>query len=366
MPFADPKGMEQLLIRPGCAIYYRPELRPCFQELNLPMRIPPALFIFLLWLALPSLGGCQSHEEGGGKMESFQAQTIRPTSHQELEDFFASHNYGWSTVLEGVPPFILETLPTDLHRVDRVIEKKHIFFLSLLPMVLLANEEISAQRAEAEDLLQRLERDGLLSPDEKTQLQGLQREYRIDGDLFQDPDLRRDLLERIDVIPPSLVLAQAATESAYGTSRFARRANNLFGEWTFLPGTGMVPLERPEGATYEIRRFPNVAASLHSYMRNINTHWAYRNFRHNRAQLRADGKPVRGLDLADGLERYSTRGIDYVNDLREIILTNRLSRLSGAWLRPPVAGEVGNSKGLLSSPPFSRRPHSAAVETRAD
>ncbi len=330
------------------------------------MRTTQAPIIFLLWFLLTPLGGCQAHEEGGVATSASQPQTIRPASHQELEDFLASHNYDWSTVLDGVPPFILETLPSDLHRVDGVIEKKHIFFLSLLPMVLLANEEISAQRAQAEELLHRLERDGHLSPEENSQLLGLQREYAVAGDLYLDPDLRRELLERIDVIPPSLVLAQAATESAYGTSRFARRANNLFGEWTFLPGTGLVPLERPEGATYEIRRFPNVAASLHSYLRNINTHWAYRNFRHKRAQIRAAGKPLRGLDLADGLDRYSTRGLDYVKELREIILRNRLTRLSAASLRPATPGEVGNAKGLLSSPPFSRRPRPAAAETTAD
>ncbi|AMV72166.1 glucosaminidase domain-containing protein [Desulfuromonas carbonis] len=329
------------------------------------MRTPLPLIICLLWFLLAPLGGCQPHEEDRLTAAS-RPQTIRPASHQELEDFFASHNYGWSTVLEGVPPFILETLPTDLHRVERVTEKKHIFFLSLLPMVLLANEEISAQRAQAEELLHRLERDGQLSPEENSQLLGLQREYAVEGDLYLDPELRRELLERIDVIPPSLVLAQAATESAYGTSRFARRANNLFGEWTFLPGTGLVPLERPEGATYEIRRFPNVAASLHSYLRNINTHWAYRDFRHKRAQIRAAGKPLRGLDLAEGLDRYSTRGLDYVKELREIILRNRLTRLSAASLRPAPAGDVGNAKGLLSSPSFSRRPRPAAAETTAD
>jgi Bax protein len=325
------------------------------------MRFFQIVIYGILFLGLVPLAGCHHRDETAVVPETNQLQALRPTSHRELEDFFASKNYDWNTVPDGVPLFILETLPGDLHRVDKITEKKRIFFLSLLPMVLLANDEILAERQHLEKILDKFDREGEISAEEMDQLGGLQKEYGVEGDTLHDPDLRTDLLGRIDVIPPSLVLAQAATESAYGTSRFARRANNIFGEWTFVPGAGLVPRERPEGETYEVRRFPTVAASLYSYMKNINTNRAYRGFRHQRAQLRAAGRPLRGLDLAAGLERYSIRGLEYVDELRQIIRRNRLTRLSAAALRSGADG-----KGLLSSCYFSHRCRLAADETRAD
>ena len=329
------------------------------------MRVTP-IFIALLLFGLLSAAGCQPGDDSGTATASGPPQALRPASHRDLESFFARHNYHWNTLTDGVPPFILETLPTDLHRIGGTTEKKRLFFLSLLPMVLLANDDISDQRQELQSLLETFDREGELTPEETGQLHELQEDYGVKGDVLRNNGLRQKLLSRVDVIPPSLVLAQAATESAYGTSRFARRANNLFGEWTFLPGTGLVPQERPEGATYEVRRFPSVAASLRSYMKNINTHWAYRTFRLKRAQLRSEGKPLSGLDLAEGLERYSTRGSDYVNELREIIRRNRLSRLSGAALRQPAGDKAGNGKGLLSTGPLSHRSHFAGAGTTAD
>lgn len=329
------------------------------------------ILIPLLLFGLLSTAGCQPRDEPTSVVDADAPQALRPTSHRDLESFFARHNYRWNNITDGVPPFILETLPTDLHSIGRISEKKRLFFLSLLPMVLLANDDIRDQRQKLQDLLETYNQVGFLTPDETDQLHDLKEDYGVKGDVLEDADLRRKLLARVDVIPPSLVLAQAATESAYGTSRFARRANNLFGEWTFIPGTGLVPADRPEGATYEVRRFPSVAASLKSYMKNINTHWAYRDFRRKRAQLRAAGKPLRGIDLAEGLERYSTRGPDYVNELRQIIRRNRLTRLSEAALRqtedqPADDVRIEKGNGLLSSGPLSHRHRSDAAETRAD
>ena len=305
--------------------------------------------------------GCQERKQAEILPEPLPLQTLRPTSHHDLEDFFASQNYDWDTIHDGVPPFILESLPNDLHQINGISKKKQLFFLSLLPMVLLANDEIKSQRESLEQIFAYVDSNQPLTDDEQEQLARLAKSYDIKGDPLADQNLRRSLLERVDVIPASLVLAQAATESAYGTSRFARRANNLFGEWTFIPGNGLVPKERPEGATYEVRRFRTVADSLYSYMRNINTNSAYQEFRHKRAELRAAGKPLRGLDLAGGLEHYSTRGLEYVEELRQIILNNRLTRLSLAPLRA-----TGDSSGLLSSSDFIHRSHPVLAETTAD
>lgn len=299
----------------------------------------------------------------------YHPRVLRASSHQDLEAFFEQNNYAWSNLQNGVPPFILETLPKDLRQVRRTGERKKIFFLSLLPMVLLANHHIAEQRQELQQVLSDWDHSGGLSADQVRFLENLQKDYRVDQDVLRDPQARTRLLRRVDTIPTSLVLAQAASESAYGTSRFARHANNLFGEWTFIPGTGLVPRERPAGATYEVRRFDNLYDSVLSYMRNINTHRAYRTFRQKRAALRRAGQPLRGAELAEGLKLYSTRGLDYIRDLRDIIRGNRLASLAATSLRPPAtpAESPQPAAGLLSTGPLSRRHLSAdEAETRAD
>ncbi len=173
--------------------------------------------------------------------------------------------------------------------------------------------------------------------------------YKLSGDPLHEPKIRRRLLKRVDIIPPGLALAQAASESAYGTSRFSRLANNLFGEWTFAPGTGIVPKDRPEGKTYEIRRFKSIFASVNAYFKNLNTHRAYKNLREKRAFLRSEGLPLKSTTLADGLIHYSIRGEEYVKSIKKIIRQNRLSRLSQVKLRAPES----SSLALGTNPPES-------------
>ena len=121
-----------------------------------------------------------------------------------------------------------------------------------------------------------------------------------------------------------MVLAQAAIESAWGTSRFARQANNLFGQWCFAPGCGIVPLHRPSDATYEVEKFPSVGAAVEAYYLNLNTHAAYRALRTIRRESRLQGKTLSGALMVAGLEKYSGRGIHYVEELRSMIRTNQL------------------------------------------
>lgn len=281
---------------------------------------------------------------------------VSAETHKQLQQVLADHQYHWESLDLGVPPLRLKSLPGDLNRVPEVQQRKDLFFLSLLPMVLAANNEIRLQKKQ----LQKLTAAVQLTPEEQQQLQLLARAYRVKGDILGNPKVRQELLRRVDVLPPSLVLAQAATESAYGTSRFARLGNNLFGEWTFTPGTGLVPEGRPEGETYEVRLFPSVYDSLRSYMKNLNTHWAYRSLRELRARVRAEGKPLRGTDLAEGLLLYSTRREAYVSDIRSIIRGNNLTRLNGVKLRrpqPALASDSvpGTGAGLFSSAAASSR-----------
>jgi Bax protein len=179
-----------------------------------------------------------------------------------------------------------------------------------------------------------------MSPEETDFLETTLKYYKLSGKPFDKPKTRRELLKRVDIIPPALILAQAANESAYGTSRFSRLANNLFGEWTFTPGTGIVPLARPHGKTYEVRRFKSISASLNSYLKNLNTHRAYKGLRERRAYLRSENLPLKSVELAEGLTRYSIRGEEYVKSIKRIIRQNRLSLLSEVKLRTPASDPV--------------------------
>ncbi|MBF0248597.1 MAG: glucosaminidase domain-containing protein, partial [Alphaproteobacteria bacterium] len=150
-------------------------------------------------------------------------------------------------------------------------------------------------------------------------------------------DVARDdiagMLKRHDVVPPSLALAQAATESGWGTSRFALEGNAVFGQWTFTDShDGIVPQDRQDGQSHRIRAFDSLYDSVYSYVINLNTHQAYREFRDMRADMRRHGMRLDGLRLADTLHRYSERGADYVLDIQNIIQTNDLEQLDGARL----------------------------------
>lgn len=283
-----------------------------------------------------ALVGCvesQTTVSSNDQPKPTKVKTLHISGHHELKNFFKENGYHWDTLDQGVPPFILKKLPEDFTHIEEVREKKRLFFLSLLPMILILNEEILQERESLLTIYQSLGKGNPISKKQKNFLQTLSQKYKVKGDLLTSDETRDSLLKRVDILPPSLVLAQAAIESGYGTSRFAQLGNNLFGEWTFTPGTGLVPQERPEGATYEVRRFDSVFDSLQSYMTNINTHWAYRKLREKRAQLRKGGISPQGIDLVPGLERYSERGEDYIEDVKTMIRLNRLSRLSTTSLR---------------------------------
>jgi Bax protein len=134
--------------------------------------------------------------------------------------------------------------------------------------------------------------------------------------------LAKKLLLHLDQIPTSMVLAQAAIESAWGTSRFVQIGNNFFGQWCFKKGCGMIPAARSEDAKHEVKNFDSPEESIATYFGNINKHAAYKELRELRAQARKEGKPLSGLELVAGLENYSQRGEDYVEELRSVIRSN--------------------------------------------
>lgn len=278
--------------------------------------------------------------------------SIRAETTNGLQAFFQAIDYDWAALEDGVPPLILENIPEDIDRTASTRKKKHAFFMGLLPMILLANQEIEQERRDILDILSR-HRSRQIQNGDLERLDEILRRYGLLGHPLTDHRARSRLMRRVDIIPPSLVLAQAANESAWGSSRFAQMGNNLFGEWTYKPGTGIVPTGRPEGATYEVRKFSSIYESIRSYMNNLNRNGAYRKLREIRQELREANQPVTGMALARGLAKYSQRGDEYINEIQAMIRQNQLMRVNDTALRPPEADIhtiIGTSgSGLLSS-----------------
>ena len=197
-------------------------------------------------------------------------------------------------------------------------ERQMAFLKRLLPVVERENARLGARRTRLLYLLKKAETRQLTEP-ERTQLHQLARHYRVSGNPLSEQPARDELRERIDVIPKSLVLAQAANESAWGSSRFAREGNNLFGIWTYDRDKGIVPKHRAAGKRHLVRRFDSIDEGVRYYMHTLNSHPAYQTLRQLRAQARARGERPQGVELAAGLTRYSARGEEYVRLIRELI-----------------------------------------------
>ncbi|MCW7551502.1 glucosaminidase domain-containing protein [Endozoicomonas gorgoniicola] len=203
-----------------------------------------------------------------------------------------------------------------------VWEKKASFFAFMKTMVDEENQQLRTIRQ------QLLSYKNKVTLDESQQqwVNSLARLYKVDEKKTELDDIFDELLIKVDEIPISLALVQAANESAWGTSRFALDANNFFGQWCFSKGCGLVPERRPEGASYEVRKFDSPAHSVRSYMHNLNSSHHYESMREMRMKRREIGEPVTGLILAQGLHAYSIRGVEYVDELVRMIKGNDLLR----------------------------------------
>jgi len=282
-----------------------------------------------------------------------RAKIISENHVRTVLDTYQKFSYRWDQIDAGVPPLMLEEFPTDIHLIRSTDKKKKFFFLSVLPLALMGNNEIRQHRNAVEYYLGFIDQGKELSLHQHEELLKIQSYYKVEGDILHDRSARERLLRRVDTIPPSLTLAQAANESGWGLSRFAQQANNIFGEWTFTPGTGLVPKGRPEGEIYEVRRFDSLYASIRSYLRNLNTHRAYRSMRSVRQRLRDNNLPLTGYTLAGEMQFYSTRREAYVREIRAIISTNHLEKVNNVALLeravPAPVEDAPRKKGLLSS-----------------
>ena len=207
-------------------------------------------------------------------------------------------------------------------KIRDVKEKKRKFFAFIKPAVAAENKKILAKRVEVERLIEQLTLEQPFSIEDETLVAKLITQYKVSKKF----SLLKQLYElqlKVDVIPQALVLVQAANESAWGTSRFARIGLNFFGVWCYSEGCGMVPSSRNSGADHEVAAYSSVKQGVERYLHNINTHRAYNVFRLIRGQLRDQNQPLAPEILATGLTAYSERGADYVLELTEMIRHNR-------------------------------------------
>jgi Bax protein len=215
------------------------------------------------------------------------------------------------------------TLP-NFAAISDVDQKKQVFLDFLQPFIDAKNSEVRQQRNRLIYIVSKIKDGRQLQRDENRFIWELSRNYDVQSDDLHDLEFLARLLRRVDVLPPSLVLAQAATESGWGTSRFAREGNNLFGQWCYSQGCGLVPVRRHANASHEVKSFRTVQESINAYFKNLNTFSSYQDLRVIRQDLRNSAKPIDGLSLTKGLGEYSERGEAYINELQAMIRHNNL------------------------------------------
>mgnify|MGYP006157714319 CR=1 FL=1 len=219
------------------------------------------------------------------------------------------------------PMPVFTSLP-DFDSITDITEKKRTFFNYLRPYVKRENARLRSLRQQLLDIHDKKQKRLRISLEEYAFLYSLYDEFRMDV-AESDINMLDELLKRVDVIPESLVLMQAANESAWGTSRFAIEGYNFFGQWCFREGCGLIPLNRAEDQFHEVAKFDSPAASIRSYFYNLNTFHTYEQLRQIRAQHRAENRPLRGEALAHGLSAYSERGHEYIEEITAMIRFNR-------------------------------------------
>ncbi len=231
-----------------------------------------------------------------------------------------------------VPRLFLANMPNNYFDIDTIPERKREFLRILLPLVLLANEEIRIERQHLLEVLALREAGQELPAAAESWLNELMVKYEVEPGDFPT------LLRRVDIVSPAVTLSQAIEETGWGRSRFVKQGNAIFGERTWSKGAGIVPADRPEGRRYEVRRFETLLESVQAYALNLNTHPAYADFRALRSELRQAGRH-NPAELAETLLAYSERGIDYIRAIRRVMRDNQLHQFETAKLTGILASD---------------------------
>ena len=222
-----------------------------------------------------------------------------------------------------VKPIALTLLPAEIKMIENVKKRKEFFIQIILPLILEENKNINLDRKRLFSIINK-------SNNTKTEKNWLEKKYKQYGIPSKDLSI---LKRRMDIVPVSLAIAQAAKETGWGTSRFAQQGNALFGQWTWS-GEGLKPKDAEKSEGHKVMRFNVLQASVRAYQRNINTHSSYENFRLARAKLRDLGEPLDSLILSEYLDKYAETGNEYVKVLQKIIQQNNLKDFDDAKLLP--------------------------------
>jgi len=235
---------------------------------------------------------------------------------------FDTQEFNLAAVRRGarVPRVFVAALPQDIDQLRTVNDKRNTFIRAVLPMILAVNERIAAERKYLIEMKRRVDSGEQLPALDEAWLRGVAERYKVTsrGRRIDWPAL----LERVDVVPPSLALAQSIVETGWGTSAPARKSNALFG---MIGGDGT--------DTAKLAAFENLYSSVAAYVHNLNTYLAYNDFRRQRAQLRSDGKPPEGHALAMTLQRYSELGLEYTRHIQAVIEKESLAPFDDAQLQ---------------------------------
>ena len=257
-------------------------------------------------------------------LNELEVDTVRLNA-STIKQLFEDTKYTLEDVREKklVKPVALTLLPNEIKMIESTKKRKEFFIQIVLPLILKENNNIRIDRKRLFSIINKSNNSDL----EKKWLAKKYKQYGIPS-----KDLST-LKIRMDEVPVSLALAQAAKETGWGTSRFALEGNALFGQWTWS-GEGLRPKESDKNEGHKVMKFNVLQASVRAYQRNLNTHSSYKDFRKARAELRDNGKPLDSLILAEYLDKYAETGDKYVEVLKKIIAQNSLKDFDDAKLLP--------------------------------
>ena len=222
-----------------------------------------------------------------------------------------------------VKPVALSLLPAEIKKIENTKKRKEFFIQIVLPLILEENNNIKLDRKRLFSIINK-------SHNSSSEKKWLNKKYKQYGIPSKDLSV---LKIRMDEVPVSLAIAQAAKETGWGTSRFAQQGNALFGQWTWS-GEGLKPKAADKNEGHKVMRFNVLQASVRAYQRNLNTHSSYEDFRLARAELRDQGKPLDSITLSKFLDKYAETGNQYVEVLQKIIKQNNLKDFDDAKLLP--------------------------------
>ncbi len=257
--------------------------------------------------------------------------TVR-LSASTINQLFKDENYSLTDIRKNklVKPISIDLLPNEIKLIENTKEKKELFIQIILPLILEENKKIRIERKTLFSILNKNNN----TDAEKNWLKSKFKQYGV---------INRDLATlkiRMDEIPVSLAVAQAAKETGWGTSRFAQEGNALFGQWTY-DGKGIKPAKSDDDDTHKVMKFKILKASVRAYQRNLNTHKSYREFRKVRAIQRDVFGTLNSLELVNYLDKYAETGNEYIKILKKIIEQNKLTDFDDAKILPSSIKEKG-------------------------